>query len=1187
MASLKISICFWYLNPSMVNELVKTLGEGDINVTYCQCKERSELSTRLRENPPDLIISDFDSHGDSRAVIEQEMESYYTEVPLIFLVGNEQQFKDKGKLSLGVWDYVFKNQLFKLIPSIRSSQRYSKVFKQAREAERALSESRDRYMSIFRSVDDAIFLFDLQSRKITDFNPSVLSLFELKEEEISYLKLNEFSAEDEGYTLKLAREYVLKASEGDAVSFEWRNISRKGRRFWSHNSISIVNIDDVPHILLVCRDIDAQKKMEQSLVESQEHFRALAENSPDIIMRFDREFRHVYVNDAVVAQTGIEVESFLNKNHQEMGVFPEDLIQLWEESLNKVFTSGKPETLVFELPSEGKNILFEWRLYPEGRKDGELSSVIGVARDVTENRESERALKRSEERLNLALQATELGMWDWNLLTNEVYYSHIWFSMLGYGPDEYPQVLDTWTSLQHPEDAKQSMERVMQVIKNREASFDIEFRMRSKNGSYVWIRGMGKAVGFDEDGNTIRLTGIHENIDERKKNELIKQVLYDISNAVSTTQSLEELYIKIRESLSFVLDTTNCFLAFYNEESDTLTLPFMEDEKDSFTEFPARKTLTSYVIRTGEAQLLDNEREQELTRQGEIEPVGAPCVSWLGVPLKHDRKTIGVFAVQSYSEEVIYNDSDAKLLEFASDQIALAIERRRQQDDLKITQEKQRRVFESSPDTMIVVDPSGVILDFNSSFIETFEVVPELAFGEKIFRFIHPEDWRRSIKDFNQTWESGYLKNLEYRIVRPDGIMFDGEASCGAIYDGNGKPESMVLILKNITERKEAERSLVEAKVKAEESDRLKTAFLSNMSHEIRTPMNAIVGFSDLLSDEGLSSEDRRDFIAQINQGADDLMRLIDDIIDIAKIEAGQVNVHIAECFVKDLFKELHLMFLQNIARSGKENVSMVLRWDWPMTELAIYTDPFRLKQILVNLLGNAVKFTEEGEIVLGIENHPEGIKFYVRDSGIGIREEKQKVIFDRFMQGHETKTKLYGGTGLGLAISKNLTEILGGNIGLDSKTGEGSTFWFILPRNEVPLKYEAALRTPVSDLKSWEGKKILIAEDDHSNYYFLYEALKDTGVEILWSQDGEDTLAKFREHPDLDLVLMDINMPLINGYECTRIIVKERPDLPVIAQTAYAMSGEREISREAGCTDYLSKPIKVKELLDTLNSHI
>jgi CheY-like chemotaxis protein len=233
------------------------------------------------------------------------------------------------------------------------------------------------------------------------------------------------------------------------------------------------------------------------------------------------------------------------------------------------------------------------------------------------------------------------------------------------------------------------------------------------------------------------------------------------------------------------------------------------------------------------------------------------------------------------------------------------------------------------------------------------------------------------------------------------------------------------------------------------------------------------------------------------------------------------------------------------------------------------------------------VKFTEEGEIVLGLREHPEGIYFYVKDSGIGIREEKQKVIFDRFMQGHETKTKLYGGTGLGLAISKNLTEILGGVIGVYSKSGEGSTFWFVLPRNEVPLKYEAALRAPSSDLRSWENKKVLIAEDDHSNYYFLFEALKDTGVEVLWSKDGEETLEVFRSNKDIDLVLMDINMPLLNGYECTKVIKQERPDLPVIAQTAYAMSGEREVSRAAGCDDYLAKPIKVNELLDALARHL
>jgi len=316
-------------------------------------------------------------------------------------------------------------------------------------------------------------------------------------------------------------------------------------------------------------------------------------------------------------------------------------------------------------------------------------------------------------------------------------------------------------------------------------------------------------------------------------------------------------------------------------------------------------------------------------------------------------------------------------------------------------------------------------------------------------------------------------------------------------------------------------------------------------------------------------------------------MRLIDDIIDIAKIEAGQVNLHISECFVRELFKELHLMFIQNIKRTGKEEVSLVLDWSWPLNELGIYTDPFRLKQILINLLGNAVKFTDQGEIVLGIKEHPEGVYFYVKDSGIGIQEEKQKLIFDRFMQGHEAKTKLYGGTGLGLAISKNLTEILGGNIGVESTSGEGATFWFILPRNEVPLKYEAALKTPTNDLRSWENKKVLIAEDDHSNYYFLFESLKETGIEIIWAKDGEETMELFREHEDINVVLMDINMPMLNGYECTKLMKKERPDLAVIAQTAYAMSGEREISRDAGCDDYLAKPIKVNELLNTISKYI
>lgn len=1103
-------------------------------------------------------------------------------------MGEKNARKAADTLKDGIWDFVQKEQLYKLVPSVYSSQKYSKVNRLRQEAEHALKESRDRYMSIFKSVNDGILLFDFETRKISEYNPRLLEIFGVTEKDMESLHLEDFSPSDEGYTRESAREYVKKAAaSGRPVTFEWRNIKKSGERFWTLNSISIVQIDNKPYILLVTRNINDQKNLENSLIASQEHFRALAENSPDVIMHFDRNHRHIYVNSAVELQTGLSIDMFLNKSHREMGIYPQELVILWEEAMDKVFKTGKPNTIVFDIELPEKPTTFEWRLYPEADSSEAVHSVIGVARDITHTRASQDALQRSEERLNLALSATNLGLWDWNLINDEVYYSPVWLSMLGYGPDELPQKLETWTSLQHPEDREPTLKKVQGVIKNRETTFDIEFRLKHKNGYWVWVRGMGKAVGFDAEGNTIRLTGIHEDITERKRGELVKQVLFDISNAVNSTHSLDELYGIISKSLGKVVDTTNCFLALYNEESDTLSLPFMEDEKDAFTEFPARKTLTSYVIRTGEAQLVDNEREIELTRQGDIEPVGAPCVSWLGVPLNHEGKTIGVFAVQSYTEEIVYTRPDAELLEFASDQIALAIDRRRQQDSLRLNQERQRRVFESSPDPMIVVDPSAFITDFNSAFLEAFNVKADVVYGQKIFRFLAKRFWRTSIKDFYETWKIGFLKNVEYEVVRPDGVTFDAEVSTGAIYTSDGKPESMVLILKDISERKETERKILEAKFKAEESDRLKTAFLSNMSHEIRTPMNAIVGFSDLLSDEQLSAEDRRDFIAQINQGADDLMRLIDDIIDIAKIEAGQVNVHIAECFIKELFKELHLMFLQNIKRTGKENVSIKLRWDWPLNELAIYTDPFRLKQIMINLLSNAVKFTDEGEIILGLEEHPDGIYFYVQDSGIGIRAEKQKVIFQRFMQGHETKTKLYGGTGLGLAISKNLTEILGGSIGVESVSGEGSKFWFILPRNEVPLKYEAALRTPTNNLRSWEDKKILIAEDDHSNYYFLFEALKETGVQVLWAKDGEETMEIFREHKDLDLVLMDINMPLKNGYECTQEIKLERPDLPVIAQTAYAMSGEREVSREAGCDDYLAKPIKVSELLSTISQHI
>ncbi len=388
--------------------------------------------------------------------------------------------------------------------------------------------------------------------------------------------------------------------------------------------------------------------------------------------------------------------------------------------------------------------------------------------------------------------------------------------------------------------------------------------------------------------------------------------------------------------------------------------------------------------------------------------------------------------------------------------------------------------------------------------------------------------------------------------------------------------------------RRQLEQELMEAKVRAEESDMLKTAFLANMSHEIRTPMNGILGLAQLLNKDKLAGEERKEYLAMINSNGKLLMNLVNDIIDISKIESNQVELNETEFSVNVMMNDL-LCFIQSEKMvKNKEAVELRMVPALSDKEAYIVSDQAKLRQVLTNLIGNAVKFTQEGVIQFGYSVEGPNLKFYVSDTGIGIPRDKLKIIFDRFIQADQSMTRAFGGSGLGLAISKGFVECMGGEIWAESEPGQGATFFFLIPYKPVAsasITAEEQKRDPESF--RWEDLSILVVEDNYVSFKLLEITLRKTGVGILHADNGQDAIDMVAKHPEIDLVLMDIQLPVINGYDATVEIKKIRPELPVIAQTANAMDDDRMKCLNAGCSDYITKPIVIDKLYAVINDYV
>jgi len=404
--------------------------------------------------------------------------------------------------------------------------------------------------------------------------------------------------------------------------------------------------------------------------------------------------------------------------------------------------------------------------------------------------------------------------------------------------------------------------------------------------------------------------------------------------------------------------------------------------------------------------------------------------------------------------------------------------------------------------------------------------------------------------------------------------------------DERGELIHHVGLANDITDQKQKMDALESACNNAVNASYNKTAFLANMSHEIRSPLNGILGFSELLADPDLTIHERDRYIEIIKNNGIALLSILTDIIDISKLESGKMKILEKEFQPAGLMRELQLQFAKDPMVTLK-GLSMKWMISDEIDTATLISDPFRVRQVLVNLITNALKYTNEGDIEVAAERWGDRAVFWVKDTGIGMTAESLPYIFDRYRQVSKTATAHSSGFGLGLAICKALVEILGGNIWVESEPGQGTIFYFTIP-------YSTPKQTEMSNMNSnetafpydWKGRTILIAEDIDFSFLYIEAVLRRTGAKVLWAQNGREAIELVKLHPGIDIALMDIHMPIMNGYDATREIVSIRPDLPVIAQTAFVLPDDVKACYAAGCAGYLAKPIRREQLLNTLTDY-
>lgn len=759
------------------------------------------------------------------------------------------------------------------------------------------------------------------------------------------------------------------------------------------------------------------------------------------------------------------------------------------------------------------------------------------------------------------------GEWFWEVDANGMYTyaSEMSLAILGYKKEEL-EGKKYFYDFFIPEEKELLKKKAFDVFSKKENFKNFHNANIHKNGRIIILQTSGSPI-LNNQNELIGYRGVDHDITKRKKienklrtsEERYKNFISQVSDGVYRFELDKPMAVNlpIEEQIdymyhhSFIAECNTAFMKMYGIKNQKDILGKSQLQLHGGSTNPKNREALRFFIESGYRS--ENNETEEPDENGEIR--------------YYLNSSIGIV-------------KNEHLVRQWGTQRDITDLKKQEQELIKLSS-----AVEQSPAGIVITDLEGKIEYVNQKFVEVTGYSLEESIGEKL-RILKSGGLPK--EEYQKLWEtikSGKSWTGEFHNKRKNGELYWESASISPIVDKQGNKKYYLAIKEDITEKKEMMNDLVIAKDRAEESDRLKSAFIANMSHEIRTPMNGILGFTGLLKSSDLSSEQQQKYIKIIEKSGARLLTTIDDIMDISKIESGLMKISISEFNLSNQTEELYTFFKPE---ADKKGLQLLVVNAISEGESIIKTDEEKVHAILVNLIKNAIKFTKQGSVEFGCSIKGNQLGFYVKDTGIGIPKNRQPYVFDRFVQADIEDKDAFEGSGLGLAISKSYVEILGGTIELDSIEGIGSTFSFTIPcqtiNNEIPVaKNESSIDFVVSEIPSL---KILIVEDNMIAQLYLEELLSHASKEILLADNGYKALELCRENSDIDLILMDIRMPGINGYEVTNQIRQFNKEVIIIAQTAFALSGDREKAFNSGCNDYISKPINQEELFYKINKY-